>query len=107
MKTYNVNLYGKPYTVYLVKSTYHYGNRLAVCLYTTDDEPFATLTVNLPEEELTSKDCAFIDTNNCEWLPEFLVENDIAFPTWNFARSGFCVYPEYLFNLEKLEGGAR
>jgi hypothetical protein len=41
---------------------------------------------------------AFLDTNNCPWVEEFLEENHIAKRTGIFAPSGFCTYPLYEFH---------
>ena len=41
---------------------------------------------------------AFVDTNNCPWVKEFLEDNHIAkFTGWS-APSGFCDYPLYEFD---------
>jgi hypothetical protein len=83
--------------------SYSYGNGIAVELFDLKDkEPFACITVNLPDYRNASE-CAFIDTNNCEWAEEFLVKNKIATPTGVIGFSGFCSYPEYKFDLSKLQ----
>ena len=105
-KYYTFRIWGEDYKIWLEKNTYKWGGKdnLAVQAFLENEEPFATITVNLPEEELTDPTtCAFIDINNLKEVEDFLVENAIATPTGNLGFSGFCVYPEYRFNLENLE----
>lgn len=99
-----------PVTVRLTK--YQSNNKLAVQLICAKApwSPFATITVNLPDvpEELLKmwfgsqmpdkNMLAFLDTNNCPWVEEFLEENHIAENTRISMPSGFCVYPLYKFN---------
>ena len=66
-------------------------------------ERFVTLTVNLDASDYCAKDCAFVDTNNCPWAGTFIRENALGVPTGRYAYSGFCIYPEYKFDLEKLK----
>lgn len=103
-KTYCIELYGKIFKLMLARSTYTYGNRLAVLAFEEDGERFASISVNIPEEMLTDeKACCFIDTNNCPWAPAFLEKYELAEFTGNIGFSGFCVYPEYRFDLTKLK----
>lgn len=67
---------------------------------------FATITVNLSNgffEGLQDDTHAYIDTNNCPWAEEFLVDNGIAKPYkgW-YGESGFCTYPMYEFDLDSI-----
>jgi hypothetical protein len=65
-------------------------------------EPYGDVTVNL----LSSMPpyCAFVDTNNMPELEDFLVKNGIAEFTGLAQTSGFCSYPLYQFNVEKMRG---
>lgn len=63
--------------------------------------PFARLTVCLGEQ--MAKDEACVDVNNCPWVEGFLKNNGLAEPTGRSVFSGFCKYPIYHFNTEKLE----
>ena len=84
--------------VILQKREYNYGHtkgRVALQLFSKSEGPLATISVNLVDEDLTDKDCFFVDTNNCPWAESFLEDNEIAKPTGNLGLSGFCVYPEY------------
>ena len=103
MKTYD---FKNPYTgetikVEFTKKNYEYGGGIAVeMLAEVEDgyfEPWATITVNLPETAECAENCAFLDTNNCRGIRAFLEENDLAQSTGRLAYSGFCSYPEFNF----------
>lgn len=59
---------------------------------------FATITVNIINSGYVPRDMAYVDTNNCPWIEEFLLENGIAENTGHTGISGFCTYPLYKFN---------
>ena len=94
----------RPVTVKLTK--YSSNNTLAVQLVEAKSPwcVFATITVNLqgnPYGMETRQDeprFAYVDTNNCPWVLEFLEDNHIAKPTGIYAPSGYCVYPLYEFD---------
>lgn len=91
---YEVESFGTKYDVTLKVGTYEKPKRVALQLL-CNEGPFATVSVNLPDEDLTNERCFFVDTNNCPWAEDFLEKNGIAKPTGNLGFSGFCVYPEY------------
>ena len=68
-------------------------------------EDYATLTVNLEGSDRLPLNVQFIDENNLPGIGDWLEKNGIAQPTGLKARSGWCEYPAYAFNLpkEKLE----
>ena len=49
----------------------------------------------------TSKDCAFVNSPEYPWLPEFLVGNDLARPTYHSLVKNKKVYSEYKFKKGK------
>lgn len=63
-------------------------------------EPYGDVTVNLGVE--VPDFCGYVDTNNMPELEKFLVDNDIGEFTGFMERSGFCMYPLYMFNVDKL-----
>lgn len=63
-------------------------------------EPYGDMTVNL--EGKAPSYCGYIDTNSMPELEKFITENDIGEFTGLTKRSGFCEYPLYLFNVDKL-----
>ena len=103
MITYPYSAFGCDYQLALVRTSYSSNDKLAVQAYTDTLEPFATITVNIFDSDYCEDDCAFIDVNNCPGITDFLVRNKIAKPTGRIGLSGFCSYPEYKFDLTKLE----
>lgn len=105
MKTYKIKCCNKVYEIKLVANTYANNKRLAVqALTVPDGEPFAIITVNIDYPLSDNKAVtAFIDTNNCGFLniERFLQDNQIAAPTGWYGESGYCIYPEYKFDLTK------
>lgn len=68
--------------------------RPAIQLETLDGDPYATATVNLPNDT-PAKDCVFIkDYSENEGMLTWLVENKIVAPTGRILPSGFVVIPE-------------
>ena len=97
--------FGTTENVTLTVNTYMDNNSLYVGMTTMGDgfpEPYGDVTVNL----LVSVPpyCAFVDTNNMPELEDFLVKNKIAEFTGLTQKSGYCSYPLYLFNAEKMRG---
>jgi hypothetical protein len=97
-----VNLFGKDYEVKVMSSRYTNNNNYAVCLEELDGAPFATLTVNLPGPKLPDG-YGYVDTNNCPWAEEFICKYDLGEPAGVAARSGYCIYPLYKFNTNRIK----
>ena len=69
----------------------------------TDEEPFAALTVCLGiKKSKDNKHLAFIDTNNFPQAPQVVEYLGIGEPTGLYRSSGFCMYPLYTFDLQKI-----
>ena len=96
------DFYGEDYYLVPIMTTYHNNGRLAILLYDEDDEVFCDMTVNIPNGKLSGTKNAFIDTNNSPWLVSFIKKHQLARPTGQYAMSGYCLYPEYEFDLSKL-----
>ena len=75
-------------------------NNTALELVCEDGTPLAIITVNLGD--LLERNMAYIDTNNCPWAENFLVDNDFGLPTGEYKVSGFCIYPLYQLYLERI-----
>lgn len=86
---------------------YSYGNNLAIELICFNEdweteEPFATITVNLNYGIPLKENEAFIDVNNCPWAIDFIKSNKLGEYMGIECPSGYCKYPLYSFDLDKL-----
>lgn len=92
----------KPIEMELQISRYLNTGGIYVGLFTMEEnfpEPYGDITVNLG----TVPDyCGFLDVNNLPGIAEFVEKNDLARPLNILLPSGFCCYPLYEFNKEKL-----
>ena len=106
-KLYTVNTYYETYeNVFIVLDKYRFDNSLAISLMSNTLGPIARITVCLQDglglPYFLDEDEAFVDTNNCPWAEQFIIENRLGKPTGRKAGSGFCLYPSYKFDLKKL-----
>lgn len=103
MKTYKVETDFGTYKVELGVSEYLNNGSLAIELIDAEErESFAILTVNI-EEEGAGKETAYVDINDCPWAPKFIEDNELGEFTGKYGQSGFCTYPLYKFNLDKIK----
>ena len=104
MKTLILNKYWKEHPMTFDIDIYLKNGNLYVGLITHEEgypEPWSNLTVNLGVK--CKENCAFIDTNNNgNEIIEWLCENKLGSLTGNMWPSGFCVYPEFKFNMDVL-----
>ena len=101
MKTYDFE--GR--TISLQAMTYENNGTLALmAFYDENGDDSDVLSVNLNNAMMQNDECCFIDTNNIPWAPRFLEKFNLAEPTGVSQRSGFCTYPLYKVNREKLAG---
>ena len=106
MKTFKLVSWGHEYEVSLNSQKYSQNGNLAITMDYLDDEfnawlPFANLTVNLGEKLPPNK--AYVDTNNCPWAREFIVMYGLGKFTGKIGMSGWCEYPMYEFDMNKIE----
>lgn len=88
---------------------YEFNGRLAIdLLYVNRDdpehpyiEPWCDVTVNLPFSPV-DKNCGYLDTNNSPYILDWLTENELGELTGRTAGSGFCVYPEFRFDIKRI-----
>lgn len=95
--------FGTTEQVSLEINTYLNNGNMYIGLTSMGDEypePYGDVTVNLGVE--VPDFCGYVDTNNMPELEQFLIDNDIGEFTGLCQRSGFCVYPLYMFNVDKL-----
>lgn len=97
---------GKSMKVALHTSRYVDGERLylGIDCYDSEEywEPWSDLTVNLPEEPISGDNCGFVDTNNNPGIEQFIQDYGFGKPTGYIACSGYCQYPEYRFDMERI-----
>ena len=92
--------FDEEYEVYPVISN---KKHLEILLVLTEDEWFCELTVKTNQKQSKkNKALAYVDTNKNPWAEKFITENKIGIPTGFFAKSGNITYPEYRFDLKKL-----
>lgn len=63
-------------------------------------EPYGDLTVNLCE---VPDYYGFLDTNNLSGAEDFVVSNKLGTFTGQVFQSGFCTYPLYKFDVDRLK----
>lgn len=63
-------------------------------------EPFGNITVNInaPVPDY----CGYLDTNNMEGVEKFMVDHKLGEFTGFMGKSGYCEYPLYRFNADRL-----
>ncbi len=117
--------YISPYTnetfnIRLEALTYNHNGTLAVCMQShtrsleeieemtrmgmswegaDEMEEYGVVTVNLDSSDMLPLNVQFVDENNLPDIGDWLEKNGIAKPTGLMARSGWCLYPAYEFNL--------
>ena len=92
------------YNIIRIEEHRYTNNNLAlelVCETEFGDEPYAIITTNFGEKLLDGY--AYVDTNNCKWVKDFIEQNNLGIDTKNMKQSGWCEYPLYKFNLEKIK----
>ncbi len=94
--------YGGEYQVSLEINTYLNNGCMYIGLVEQGEypEPYGDLTVNL--EGKAPDYCGYVDLNNMPELEKFIEDNDLGEFTGLTRRSGFCEYPLYMFNVDKL-----
>lgn len=104
MKTFDLKHFGTTYAIQLKAAAYYYGGNLYIEMLSLEDgdvEPWGDLTVNLGP--ILPLNCAYIDVNNNgNDILDWLQRHKIAAPTGRYGYSGFCRYPEYLFDEQLL-----
>ncbi len=99
-----LNAYGSNHSMYFELANYSENGNLYVGLVSNDEgyySPWQNLTVNLSVP--CKANCAFIDINNNEnEIIDWLEQNNLGHCTGNMMPSGWCVYPEFEFNMDEL-----
>ena len=104
MKTLKYYKWGKVHDISFRLATYSENGNLYVGMISHDEgyaEPWSDLTVNLSVK--CKPNCAYIDTNNNgEEIIDWLCSYGLATETGMMKISGWCIYPQIEFNMEKL-----
>lgn len=104
MKTLTLNKWGKDHPMSFDVDSYPQNGNLYVGLITHEEgypEPWQNLTVNLDVK--CEENCAFIDTNNNgDDIIPWLINNKLGRLTGKYKASGWCMYPEFKFNMDEL-----
>lgn len=99
-----LNKYGSNHPMTFELASYMENGNLYVGLLTHEEgypEPWQNLTVNLSVK--CKENCAFIDTNNNgDEILLWLEKNGLGHMTGNMMPSGWCLYPEFEFDMETL-----
>lgn len=102
----NMKKYGKSIPMTFQLANYMDNGSLYVGLITHEEgypEPWSNLTVNLNESSRCKPNCAYIDTNNNgDMVLDWLEAHNLGEQTGRLAFSGWCIYPEFEFNMEEL-----
>lgn len=102
----NLIKYGQVHSMAFELANYAENGNLYVGLLTYEKgypQPWQNLTVNLSVR--CAPNCAYIDTNNNgNEIIEWLEQNGLGKPTGNLMPSGWCIYPEFEFDMETLMG---
>ena len=101
-----LNKYGKNRPMTLALANYADNGNLYIGLVTDENgypEPWSDLTVNT-NNLLCKPNCAFIDTNNNgNEIIAWLKANNLGKETGRMAASGWCIYPEFEFDMNEVE----
>ena len=101
----NMIKYGTTHPMTFEISRYADNGNLYVGLITHEEGfpmPWQNLTVNLDMK--CEDNCAFIDVNNNgREIVEWLIANQLGNLTGWMRHSGFCMYPEFKFDMQKLK----
>lgn len=105
MARLKLNAWGETHQITFTTDSYSNNSNLAVQMWRWDEdgfqEPWSVLTVNLTKK--CRPNCAFIDVNNNgDNIIEWLESNNLGMFTGNFEISGYCIYPEFEFNMDEL-----
>lgn len=102
----NLTKYGRMHPMTFQLANYANNGSLYVGLLTNEEgypEPWQNLTVNLDASRFCKPNCAYVDVNNNgEEILNWLERNGLGKQTERIAVSGWCCYPEFEFNMEKL-----
>lgn len=86
----------------LVSDRYANNDHISLEIFSVEEGPFANITVNLPQTKMWPENFGFVDVNNFPQALSVIEKLGIGRHTGQFATSGFCVYPLYRFDEDKI-----
>jgi len=86
---------------FLELNTYAHSNSVCIDIVSKTEGPLARITTCLIDD--IPESFGFVDTNNCPWAEDFINEFGLGIHTGMHCESGFCSYPLYEFNMDKLK----
>ena len=101
--TYNSSITGETQVTFDIQQ-YMNNRAMFIGLRGNEDgyeEPFGDVTVNL--SVAAPNYCGYLNVNDMPDIEKFITDNDLGEFTGFTQRSGFCEYPLYLFNVDKLK----
>lgn len=107
MSKLTVSSWGQTYEVIIRTSTYTNNGNLYIGLmckivedYGEWYEPYADITVNVRKLD---ENCGAVDVNNFPEVENFITDNGLGEFTGDYEFSGFCAYPVYRFNMDRIK----
>lgn len=87
---------------YLKIGNYLADDSLAIEAWNRKDGCIARLTVCLNDFFLEENE-AYVDTNNCPWVMDFIKEYQLGHESGHMRKSGYWAYPAVKFDLNRLK----
>ena len=81
---------------------YRDNDHIAVSIFSSEEGPFSPVTVNISGIERFPKNYSCVDTNNAPFIEKLIKKLGIATPAGITLKSGWCTYPVYIFDEDKL-----
>ena len=96
--------YGSGYVDDCVLNVAGYANNghIALSIVSLSEGPYAPITVNIDGIEAFGKNCSCVDTNNFPEVVDVIKDLGIGEPVGVNLKSGFCSYPVYKFDIDKI-----
>ena len=85
---------------YFEYGKYMADNSVSLEIWNDEDGPIADMTRCLGD---SSEGKGYLDMNNSPWSKDLVAELGIGEFTGKLVQSGFCAYPEYKFDMEKVK----
>lgn len=98
-KTMKLNAWGETYSLHTVIDAYRNNGNVYIGLVCEDGEPFADITTNI---YFLTENCGAVDTNNFSEAEDLIKEYGLG-KRVSYANSGYCRYPVYEFDMDKVK----